>query len=134
VIAAFELQDLRLAGIGAGQADGVHVRLASRRDKAHLLAARHGIDDGLGQFDAFCIVGEKRHALGQLLQNRLHHFRMAMTQKHGPGADQVVYVFAAVLVPDAASLAPRDHDGGVEIAETRGGKDLAARFIQSAWV
>jgi hypothetical protein len=100
VIAALEFHDLVAPGEGAGEAHGVHVGLAAGRDVAHLLGAGHGAADFLGQFDAGRVVGEEGHAFRQLLEDGLQHFGMAVAEQHRAGADQVVDIFVAVLVPD----------------------------------
>ena len=63
MIAALEFEDLVALREGAGGAHRVEVGLRPGADKAHLLGARHGIDNGLRQLDPVPVVGEECRAL-----------------------------------------------------------------------
>ena len=125
VIAAFELHDSVAAGEGAGGAHRVHVRLAARGDVAELLGAGDGADDLLGKLHRGGVVGEEGLPPGQLLENRLEHFRMAVPEQHRSGAEQVVDVFVARLVPDPRAAALADEDVRIEVAEAAARQHLA---------
>ena len=117
VIAAFEFEDLVATGIGAGQADGIHVCLATGGDIAHLFGAGDGATDFLGQFHAGGVVGKESHALVDLLVHRIQHFLVTMANQHRAGTDQVIDIFTAILIPDARTLAVANDNAGVEVAK-----------------
>ena len=117
VIAALEFQDLVAPRKGACGAHRVEIGFGAGRHKAHLFGAGHRLDDRLGQFDPQPVVGEKRRALGDLRLRRLGHLRVRVADQHRPGAEQVIDVLRAILVPDATALALADHHLGGEIAE-----------------
>ncbi len=122
MIAALEFEDLVAPGEGARGAHRVEIGLAARRDEAHLLGARHRIDDRLGQFDAEPVVGEEGRAAGDLRLRRLGHLGVGMADQHRPGAEQVIDVFLALLVPHPAALPLADHDVGRKVAEGAAGQ------------
>ncbi|MEO1274734.1 MAG: hypothetical protein AAFV96_04865, partial [Pseudomonadota bacterium] len=58
----------------------------------------------LGKLHARGAVGKEGLALRDLLIDRLQHFRVAVAEDHGAGADQIVDERVAVLVDDARAL------------------------------
>ena len=104
----------------AGQSHRVHVGLAAGAQETQLVRTGNRIADNLSELDSRRIVREKRHAAFDLLVDRCDDLGMAVTQHHRTGADQVVDVFPALVVPDAAPLAVRDKDARIEIAEAAG--------------
>ena len=82
VVAALEFEDLVAPGVGAREPHGVGVGLRAGADEAHLLGARHRVDDLGGEADAVGVVGEERGALGGHLLHHLDHLGVGVADDH----------------------------------------------------
>ena len=86
VVAALELQYLLALAECAADLERVVGGLGAAADEAHLLGARHGLDDALGEFDGVGVLGEERGALHHRLGGGGDHLRVGVSQHHGAGA------------------------------------------------
>ncbi len=95
VVAALELEDLVALAGGARRAQGEEGRLGAGGGEAHLLRARHGPADLLGEFDDGLRHHEVRAAGLDLLAHRGDDGGMGVAEDERPGGEHVVDVFAA---------------------------------------
>ena len=103
--AALEFHDLVALAIGARHAQREERRLAAAGRVAHLLGARHGGHDFLGQSDRGLVHDEIRGAARHLPLHGVHHRGMRVAEQHRPGAEQVVEIAPSVHVEEIGAAA-----------------------------
>src|SRR3989454_8970203 len=110
----FPYTTLFRSAVGTRHAEREERRLAAAGGVAHLLGARHGGHDLLGEPNGRLVDHEVRGAALHLPLHRLHHGRVGVAEQHGPGAEQIVEVAAAAHVPEigAAALAHDELEPG----------------------
>ena len=129
VIHAFEPDHLLAAGEGAGEAQGIDDSLRARVAQAHLLHARNGGDDLVGEGGLVLMrQGEHRAAVLDRVDDGLGDPGRAVAEDHRPEAQQVVDVAIAVTV---------DHMGAFPVVDEQGvrvpaGPDRARGGIHAA--
>ena len=117
VIAALEFENLVALLVGAREPHGVEIGFRAGADEAYLLGTRHRVHDFRREPDPVLVIGEKGGALRELLLGHGKDFRVRVADQHRPRAQQIVDVFVAAHVPDAAGLAPSNHDLVGHVAE-----------------
>ena len=110
VVVAGELDQLVAAGESPRQSHGAHRRLGAGAHHPHLLDARYGVDDQLGQpalrFGGRAVAGAR---LERCL-DRGNHSRVPMAEDHRPPRADVVEVGVAVDVGELLPACARKED------------------------
>ena len=119
VIAALELHHLVALAPGARRAEREERRLRPRRGETHLLGARDGAAQLVGQHDDRLVDHEVGRPVLELVADGGHHRGVAVAEDHGARAEQVVDVLAPAHVPDLRPAAALDHEGEL-VGEARG--------------
>ena len=131
VVAAFPLEDLVFARVGAGQAHGRLRGLAAGVGEAHFVDAGDGLDDLAPHF-VVELVGERveHAALGDLRDDRVEDGLGPVAEDHRPVADAPVDVGVAVHIEEVGSFAAVHHDRAradeSRVARLTTGDDLLA--------
>ena len=110
VVVAGELDDHVAAGEAAGQADRAHRGFGAGVDQPHLLDARHGLDDQLGQLALGLGRRAEARAAASGRFDRGDDGRMRVAEDQRPPGADVVDVAVAVDVPQIRALAALDDD------------------------
>ena len=133
VVAALELEDFLLAGVGAGGAHGLEAGVGAAGGEAHLLGAGDGLDQFLGEENGLVVGGKEGGAATDGGQHGLTDRRVGVAEDHGAGTHQPVHVLVAGHVPDATAPTLADEElelvGVVGVAGAASGQVLG-RFLQ----
>ena len=114
VIGTLELQDLVLAGVGAGHTQSVKGRLRAGGGVGDFLRARDQLDQLFRQLDSVLVqCTEVVQAMAGLLPDSFDYRRMAVTENVGTGAADVVDIPAAIHRLHPAALTAGDDEAGV---------------------
>ena len=128
VESALELHDLLALAERTRDPEREERRLRAARGVAHLLGARDGLDDLLGELDRRLVQEEVRRAAGHLPLDRLDDGRMRVAEQHRAGAQEVVEVPSpghVVHVRAPALLDDELEPGTTSVtAQETSGKDL----------
>ena len=131
--ATLELEDLVLLAEGPGRPHCIERGLGATRDKPHLFGTGDSIDDILCEQNSVLIIGKERRPLRRLLLDRGQDIRMAVTDKHRPGAKQIVDVLVATDIPYATAFTTSDDRPGTFIAKTARRQNLRRRLAKFAF-
>ena len=110
VVAAFELDHLFAAGVGAHQAQHGHAGLGSAVDEANHLHAGDGVDHHLGEGVFQGAGGAKAGALGEGLLQGLDHLGIGVSADGGSPAADVIDVAVAIHIPGVGAFDAIEHD------------------------
>jgi hypothetical protein len=121
-----------VAAVGDALAPGVRARQADRRRRgvravlheAHLLGARHEVDDALRDLDLERMEQREDGALARLSRHRFRDRRIGMAEQHCAERHRVVDVLVAVRIGDAAAAAAD------EILRIRAADELRRRLAE----
>jgi hypothetical protein len=104
-------------------------RLRAAGRVAHLLGARDGSGDLLGQLDRGLVQEEIRRAAGHLALDRLDDSRVRVAEQHRAGAEQIVEIAPAGHVVEVCAAPFLDDEfepGAAPVtAQDASGKDLS---------
>ncbi len=128
-----KLDGLSPPGKSPGKTHGKLGRLGARTYKTHLVSCGHQLTDQLGPSNLKLMTTPKMGSPCHLLLDRLHQFRVGMTQKQCTMAHPVVNILIAVHIPLFRAVGPVDVWGkGSQMTPIMGkstGKDLTSPFV-----
>ena len=111
VPAAFEFEDFFAVGKCTGQPEGREGAFCARGTEADAFSAGRGFYDAFGQVDDRFVEGVEGGAEGGLFLYGGYDAWMGVTEDEGTGAHDVVNVFAAVHVVEAATFSMMEYGG-----------------------
>ncbi|OQB91040.1 MAG: hypothetical protein BWX84_01584 [Verrucomicrobia bacterium ADurb.Bin118] len=111
MVTAVELDDFIASGESTRETNGAHAGFGAGIRQAHLLHAGHSLADQLGQGNLERIGNAETGAPNGSGLDGGDDFRVGMAQNSGPPGADIINVFVAIHVPDAAPRSAVHEEG-----------------------